>query len=150
MLRSLALFQLSLCNGDLNAFYVLRRDGASAIYEYRRMPKHPQSLFGKRLRAARERLCLPQDKLGVAIGIDEGSCSARISRYETGAHEPPFGTAERLAAILKVPVTYFYCREDSMAELLLEISDFATSEIQLLRKAARRIVHKRQDEVKAV
>ena len=40
--------------------------------------------FGVRLRQARERLGLPQDKLGVMIGLDEGCSSARISRYETG------------------------------------------------------------------
>lgn len=113
------------------------------------MPKHPQSLFGKRLRAARERLCIPQDKLGVAIGIDEGSCSARISRYETGIHEPPFEIAEKLAAALNVPVTYFYCPQDGMAALLLDTSDFADSEIQVLRRVAARIARKRAETVKA-
>ena len=46
---------------------------------------------------------LPQDKLGVMIGLDEGSSSARISRYETGVHEPAFNIACKLAQALQVP-----------------------------------------------
>jgi len=62
---------------------------------------------------------IPQDKLGVLIGMDEGSSSARISRYETGVHEPPFVTAANLAAALHVPVAYFYCDDDRLADLLI-------------------------------
>jgi len=68
------------------------------------MSKHPQSLFGLRLRAARERANLPQDRLGVLIGLDEGCSSARISRYETGTHQPPFLVAEKLAGVLNCTV----------------------------------------------
>jgi transcriptional regulator with XRE-family HTH domain len=62
---------------------------------------------------------IPQDKLGVAIGIDEGCSSARISRYETGTHEPPFATALMLASVLEVPVAFFYCDDDGLANLLV-------------------------------
>ncbi len=85
------------------------------------MPRQsiPLTLFGRRLRAARSKVGIPQDKLGVSIGMDEGSSSARISRYETGTHEPPFGTAASLAAALHVPVAYFYCDDDRVADLLI-------------------------------
>jgi transcriptional regulator with XRE-family HTH domain len=79
----------------------------------------PNSLFGRRLREARNRAGIAQDKLGVVIGMDEGSSSARISRYETGTHEPPFATAEKLAAALGVPAAYFYCDDDRLAEFLI-------------------------------
>lgn len=82
----------------------------------------PNTLFGRRLREARIRRGIPQDKLGVAIGIDEGSASARISRYETGTHEPPFATAERLAAVLGVTAAFFYCSDDRLAEFLVRYS----------------------------
>lgn len=62
---------------------------------------------------------IAQDRLGVAIGLDEGSASARISRYETGIHEPPFETAEQLAKVLKIPAAYFYCSDDDLANLVL-------------------------------
>ena len=103
------------------------------------MRKHPQTVFGHRLRAAREAAGIPQDQLGVMIGIDEGCSSARISRYETGAHQPPFEIAEKLAAVLSVPAAYFYCRSDGLSELLLSASDLNAGELQRLEKAAQRI-----------
>lgn len=83
------------------------------------MPKQPATLFGLRLREARERAGIPQDKLGVQIGLDEGTASTRISRYETGVHEPGFETAMKLAKALKVPVAYFYCPDSELASLIL-------------------------------
>lgn len=101
--------------------YVLRRVTTRQFYDYRWMPRQsiPSTLFGRRLREARRRMGIAQDKLGVVIGIDEGSSSARMSRYETGIHEPQFATAERLASALKVPVAYFYCDEDRLADFLI-------------------------------
>lgn len=52
------------------------------------------------------------------IGLDEGSSSARMSRYESGRHEPPYKVAVRIAEVLQVPVAYFYCDRDDLAELL--------------------------------
>ncbi len=54
------------------------------------------------------------------IGLDEGSSSARISRYETGIHEPPFATAQNLGQVLNVPTAYFYCEDDKLADLLVQ------------------------------
>lgn len=71
------------------------------------------------MRAAREAIGLPQDKLGVMIGLDEGSSSARMSRYETGVHEPPISVAMRIAESLHVPLAYLYCLDDGMAEIIL-------------------------------
>lgn len=51
--------------------------------------------------------------------MDEGTSSARISRYETGIHEPPFATASNLAQVLQVPVAYFYCEDDRLADFLV-------------------------------
>ena len=53
------------------------------------------------------------------IGLDETVASARISRYETGIHEPAFDTAVRLAQALNVPTAYFYCENDELAKLVL-------------------------------
>lgn len=58
------------------------------------------------------------------IGLDEGSSSARMSRYETGIHEPPFATARSLGRVLKVPTAYFYCEDDQLAELLIQYEKF--------------------------
>lgn len=102
-------------------FYEFRRETTSTFYEYRRMRKSQvcKSVFGTRLREARLRADIPQDKLGVSIGLDESTASARISRYETGVHEPPFDTALRIAQALDVPAAYFYCEKDDLARWVL-------------------------------
>lgn len=81
--------------------------------------KIPATVFGRRLREARQRAGIPQDRLGVKLGLDEGTASARMSRYETGIHEPPFEIAEKLAQILQLQTAYFYCADDELANLLL-------------------------------
>lgn len=107
------------------------------------MSKHPQSLFGRRLRTAREHASLPQDRLGVLIGLDEGCSSARMSRYETGIHQPPFEVAEKLAKALSVPTAYFYCANDQVAEILLNLADFTETELASIQNSIRRVQKKR-------
>jgi len=99
----------------------------------------PSTLFGRRLRAARTRAGLPQDRLGVLIGLDEGCSSARISRYETGTHEPPFSIAVSLAKVLKIPVAYLYCIEDDLAELILNLGRLTRRNRGVVAKKIQRI-----------
>ncbi|MGD1325390.1 helix-turn-helix domain-containing protein [Pandoraea pnomenusa] len=95
--------------------------------------KEPITVFGFRLREARRRTGIPQDKLGVEIGLDEGTASARISRYETGTHEPSFGIAVKLAQALHVPTAYFYCEDDGLAELVCAWGRLSRSERKQLK-----------------
>ncbi|WP_354344524.1 helix-turn-helix domain-containing protein [Variovorax boronicumulans] len=106
---------------SLEKFYVKRRDEIAPCYEYRKVPSlNPaRSVFGARLRMARLAAGLPQDRLGVRAGLDEGTASARISRYESGIHEPNIAFAQRLASELNVPVAYFYAPDDDLAKLIL-------------------------------
>jgi len=85
------------------------------------MSKHlsTQTLFCRRFKEARLRAGIAQDRLGVLMGLDEGSSSARISRYETGIHEPPFAIIEQMANILQVPTAYFFCEDDKFAQIML-------------------------------
>lgn len=108
------------------------------------MPKHPRSIFGLRLRSARERAGLAQDRLGVLIGLDESCSSARISRYETGVHQPPFEVAERLASVLNIPTAYLYCAQDAEAEVLIELSDLLADELAVVLKYIRTIRKRRK------
>ncbi len=78
-----------------------------------------QNITGRRIRALRDELAWSQEKLGVAIGIDESSARARISRYELGVHEPPLPTIRLIADVLNVPLSYLYCEDDKIALLLL-------------------------------
>ena len=89
----------------------------------RASPPHASisTIIGRRMRALREKLGWSQEKVGVAIGIDESSSRARISRYELGVHEPPTPTAKLIADALGVPLMYLYCEDDNLAELLLAL-----------------------------
>ncbi|CAM2149283.1 Helix-turn-helix transcriptional regulator [Paraburkholderia tropica] len=75
-------------------------------------------LVAKRLKEARLRSGLSQERLGVAAGIDEMSASARMNQYERGKHIPDLGTLTRIAGVLDVPVSYFYAVEDDEVELV--------------------------------
>lgn len=88
----------------------------------------PSSIVGRRLRERREALGLAQEKVGVAIGLDESSARARISRYELGVHEPPYDTVKLLAEALGVPVTYMYCDDGDVARLLMALYALSTED----------------------
>ena len=82
---------------------------------------HIPSVVSRRIRLLRDELGWSQEKLGVAIGIDESSARARISRYELGVHEPPLPTVRLIADVLDVPLSYLYCEDDRIALLLLRL-----------------------------
>lgn len=94
------------------------------------------TLFGLRLREARLRSGIAQDRLGVMIGLDEGCSSARMSRYENGVHEPPFRLVEKIAGILQVPTAYFYCDDDRLAEIMLNYMALPENKRQFLLETA--------------
>jgi transcriptional regulator with XRE-family HTH domain len=77
------------------------------------------SVFAARLKVARLRAKLSQEQLGVLAGIDEMSASARMNQYERGKHEPHSSFVERLADVLRVPMSFFYEKDDDVAQLLL-------------------------------
>lgn len=77
------------------------------------------SVFAKRLKEARKRAGLSQEKLGVMAGIDEMSSSARMNQYERGKHEPDFSMVERIARALDVPEAFFYAKDDGAARILV-------------------------------
>jgi transcriptional regulator with XRE-family HTH domain len=89
--------------------------------EKRTSEHHHLSVFARRLRQARKVVGIAQDKLGVLIGLDEHTASARMSRYESGIHQPPIQTAQLIAAQLSVPLAYLYCDDDRMAHILLRL-----------------------------
>lgn len=92
------------------------------------------TVVGRRMRELRESLGWAQEKVGVAIGIEESSSRARISRYELGVHEPPVATARRIAEALGVPLAYLYCEEDAIASLLLALHKQPAKERQSAAK----------------
>lgn len=76
-------------------------------------------MLTSRLKEARLRAGLSQERLGTLAGLDEMSASSRMNQYERGKHTPGFFLIERLAQALGMPTPWFYTRDDDMAELLL-------------------------------
>lgn len=97
----------------------------------------PTNIVGRRLRERREALGLAQEKVGVAIGLDESSARARISRYELGVHEPPYPVVKLLANVLKAPTLYMYCEDEDMAKLLLALHSLTSKEQKHVVNAMR-------------
>ena len=76
-------------------------------------------VFSSRLKALRLEHKLSQKQLGIKAGIDEFVASTRINRYEQAVHTPDYSIVQMLAAVLNVPVAYFYTEQDDIAELLV-------------------------------
>ncbi|WP_272689387.1 MULTISPECIES: helix-turn-helix domain-containing protein [Providencia] len=84
-------------------------------------------MITKRLKEARLRAGLSQEKLGILAGIDEASASARMNQYEKGKHTPDFNTVQKFAKVLDIPVPYFYTDDDLLAEIIISYKPPAES-----------------------
>lgn len=80
------------------------------------------SIVAKRLKEARSRAGISQKQLGIKAGIDDFTASARINQYERGKHMPDLQTVTRLAAVLQIPVPYFYCQDAELADVIVKFS----------------------------
>ncbi|PQQ43015.1 XRE family transcriptional regulator [Photorhabdus luminescens] len=78
-------------------------------------------MINKRLKAARLRANITQEKPGIAAGIDEKSARARVSQYENGTHQPTFETICAFSKVLNVPECYFYIVDDDFSDVVLAI-----------------------------
>lgn len=85
-----------------------------------------------RLKYARKKARLSQKALGVCIGMDESSASPRMNQYEKGKHTPDVRILKLLADKLGVPLNYFFCEDESSAELACIISQMTDSERKTL------------------
>ena len=83
-----------------------------------------------RLKQARKAAGYTQQQLGIALGMEPNTASARMNQYEKGKHSPDYTTMKRIADELGVPVAYFYCDEDVLAELILELGKLNKSELE--------------------
>jgi transcriptional regulator with XRE-family HTH domain len=71
-----------------------------------------------RLKSARKAAGYTQQQLGMALGMEPNTASARMNQYEKGKHTPDYQTMKRIAGELGVPVAYFYSDDDLLAELI--------------------------------
>jgi len=93
-----------------------------------------KSPIGPRIYKARLAKGLSQEKLGVLIGLEEGSAGTRISRYENSIHEPAVGTSIAIAKALNVPLAYLYCENNALADLIISLAKFSTAELLKIQK----------------
>ncbi|EIX9713452.1 helix-turn-helix transcriptional regulator [Klebsiella sp. GG_Kp154] len=82
----------------------------------------------ERLKEARSRAGISQRTLGILVGFDPSSASSRMNHYEKGRHVPDIDTLRRMAAELNVPLNYFFCDDQTTAELALIISKMSEEE----------------------
>lgn len=78
-------------------------------------------MIPKRLKEARLRAKLTQEKLGVLAGIEEATAYSRLSHYENGTHKPTFDLVCEFARVLNIPECYFYTVDDDFAEAVLDL-----------------------------
>lgn len=94
-----------------------------------------------RLKQARAKSGITQKQLGILIGMDENSASGRMNHYEKGRHIPDLTTLKKIANELNVPLNYFFCEDETTAELAIEISKLDTEKklllIQELKKSTK-------------
>ena len=81
-----------------------------------------------RLKEIRKKANISQKELGVRIGIDESSASARMNQYEKGKHTPDISTLKKMADELGVPLSYFFCEDESSAKLVCLIAEMSDNE----------------------
>nr|WP_290697909.1 helix-turn-helix transcriptional regulator [Halomonas sp. UBA3074] len=85
-----------------------------------------------RLRAARQAAGMTQRQLGEYLGMEPNLASARMTQYEKGQHAPNYQLLKRLSEALEVPIPYFFCEDDTIAELILELDKLGPAERQRL------------------
>lgn len=76
-----------------------------------------EMMICERLKTARLRAGLSQEKLGKLAGIDPTSASARMNQYERGKHAPDYRLMCKVADILQTPVSWFYTEDEDLARL---------------------------------
>jgi transcriptional regulator with XRE-family HTH domain len=86
------------------------------------------SVFAQRLKEARLRAGLSQERLGLDAGLDPMSASTRMNRYELGKRMPDPELVERFGSVLGVPGCYFYAADDTTAKLLLAFSQLSDAD----------------------
>ncbi|OBY88843.1 transcriptional regulator [Pseudomonas sp. AU11447] len=92
------------------------------------------SVLGLRIKQARMRVGLSQERLGLEAGLDAMSASTRMNRYELGKRIPTPDFVERLGVVLNTPAAYFYCVDEEEAELLIKFHRLdASRRAQLLQ-----------------
>jgi len=99
-----------------------------------------------RLKDARKKASLSQKALGVRIGMDESSASARMNQYEKGRHTPDVKTLKLIADELGVPLSYFFCEDEVSAELVVNLNKLSQSDKQKVLELTAQLLEKSEED----
>ncbi|EJF7264432.1 helix-turn-helix transcriptional regulator [Vibrio parahaemolyticus] len=99
-----------------------------------------------RLKDARKKANLSQKALGVRIGMDESSASARMNQYEKGRHTPDVKTLKLIADELGVPLSYFFCEDEVSAELAVNLNKLSQSDKQKVLELTAQLLEKSEED----
>jgi transcriptional regulator with XRE-family HTH domain len=92
-----------------------------------------------RLKQARKAMGISQKQLGIQLGMEPGTASARMNHYEKGKHTPDYATLKAMADELGVPVAYFFCESESTAQLLCLLENMSEEDkSELIRQITKR------------
>ncbi|WP_367381742.1 helix-turn-helix domain-containing protein [Stenotrophomonas cyclobalanopsidis] len=83
----------------------------------------PRDVVAARLCQARDLRGLSQRDVGVRMGLDKDTASARISRYESGAMSISLEALFEMARALEVPPAYLLASTASMANAILALGE---------------------------
>ncbi|MGY4883851.1 XRE family transcriptional regulator [Xanthomonas citri pv. eucalyptorum] len=83
----------------------------------------PREIVAARLRQARERRGLSQREVGMRMGLDKDTASARISRYESGAMSISLEALFEMAEALEVPPAFLLASNPGMADAILALGE---------------------------
>lgn len=72
--------------------------------------------------------------LGVNAGLDPSVASTRVNQYERGVHAPGYPTILRFADVLDVPAAYFYCEDERVAQVLLQLKQLDDADFLALQE----------------
>ncbi len=75
---------------------------------------------------------ISQKQLGIQLGMEPGTASARMNHYEKGKHTPDYATLKAMADELGVPVAYFFCESEKSAQLLCLLDQMTDAEKDIL------------------
>lgn len=79
--------------------------------------------------------------MGVCIGMDESSASARMNQYEKGKHTPDISTLKAIANELGVPLHYFFCEDEVSAELAITFNQLYESDRSKILELAHKLLN---------
>lgn len=85
-----------------------------------------------RLKQARKAMGISQKQLGIQLGMEPGTASARMNHYEKGKHTPDYATLKAMADELGVPVAYFFCESEKNAQVLCLLEQMSDEEKDIL------------------